>query len=387
MYVLLAGVFALNLGYSVVIPLLTVYMTNELSFSPLTAGSIMAINVGLQKGLTLVGGVLSDRYDRRFILLLGVGLRAVGYALFAVANQVSAVTLAALLASLGGSLLSSPIRAALAQVTSPETRKAAFAARQVASSLGTTIGPMIGAALALYDVRAAFLAGSAVHFPLLLAVLRFVPKLDRSQEEQVLLGRLMLATVTDRAMILFSGMTILFTLLYSQLTVTLPLRAAALAPQGASAEAVAAALFAVNGIEAVVLQFVWLAVSRNVSALNAFRWGNALCGAGLMAAGLAGDLVSLYASVIAFTLGEVMAMPAIDAVVAGIAPERSLGSSYGLSSLAWAVGGALGNTMGGWLSQQGGRGALPWLSVLILGVLVALAARPVAFGKGRALTG
>jgi len=386
-YVLLAGVFALNLGYSVVIPLLTVYMTNELSFSPLTAGSIMAINVGLQKGLTLVGGVLSDRYDRRFILLLGVGLRAVGYALFAVANQVSAVTLAALLASLGGSLLSSPIRAALAQVTSPETRKAAFAARQVASSLGTTIGPMIGAALALYDVRAAFLAGSAVHFPLLLAVLRFVPKLDRSQEEQVLLGRLMLATVTDRAMILFSGMTILFTLLYSQLTVTLPLRAAALAPQGASAEAVAAALFAVNGIEAVVLQFVWLAVSRNVSALNAFRWGNALCGAGLMAAGLAGDLVSLYASVIAFTLGEVMAMPAIDAVVAGIAPERSLGSSYGLSSLAWAVGGALGNTMGGWLSQQGGRGALPWLSVLILGVLVALAARPVAFGKGRALTG
>jgi len=386
-YVLLAGVFALNLGYSVVIPLLTVYMTNELSFSPLTAGSIMAINVGLQKGLTLVGGVLSDRYDRRFILLLGVGLRAVGYALFAVANQVSAVTLAALLASLGGALLSSPIRAALAQVTSPETRKAAFAARQVASSLGTTIGPMIGAALALYDVRAAFLAGSAVHFPLLLAVLRFVPKLDRSQEEQVLLGRLMLATVTDRAMILFSGMTILFTLLYSQLTVTLPLRAAALAPQGASAEAVAAALFAVNGIEAVVLQFVWLAVSRNVSALNAFRWGNALCGAGLMAAGLAGDLVSLYASVIAFTLGEVMAMPAIDAVVAGIAPERSLGSSYGLSSLAWAVGGALGNTMGGWLSQQGGRGALPWLSVLILGVLVALAARPVAFGKGRALTG
>lgn len=78
-------------------------------------------------------------------------------------------------------------------------------------------------------------------------------------------------------------------------------------------------------------------------------------------------------------------MPAIDAVVADLAPESALGSFYGLSSLAWAVGGALGNTLGGWLSQRGGQGPLPWLSFMFVGLVVALAARPAAFGQKRAL--
>lgn len=220
-----------------------------------------------------------------------------------------------------------------------------------------TAGPLVGALLALYDVRAAFLAGSAAHLLLLLAVLRFVPGLGRSQDRQVPVGRLLMATLTHRGMFLFSVMTVLFTLLYSQLTTALPLRAAALAPQGASAAA--ATLFAVNGVGGVVLQLAWVAASRKVAAVNAFRWGTVLCGAGLMAAGFAGNLVWLNAAVVLFTLGEVLAMPAIDAVVAEIAPERALGSFYGMSSLAWAVGGVLGNTLGGWLSQQGSQGPLP----------------------------
>lgn len=383
-YVLLAGFFALNLGYFVVIPLLTVFMTTELAFSPLTAGSIMAIAVGVQKGLTLAGGVLSDRYDRRLILLLGLGLRAAGYALFATATQVWTVTAAALLASLGGALFSTPVRAALAQVTRPDNRQAAFAARQVAGSLGSTLGPLVGAALALYDVRAAFLAGSAAHLLLLLAVLHFVPSLGHSRDRRVHVGRLIRATVTHRAMGLFSVMTVLFTVLYSQLTTTLPLRAASLAPEDASAAA-AATLFAVNGIAGVALQLAWIAASRRVAAPDAFRWGAALCGAGLMAAGYAGDLLALYAAVLLFTLGEVMVLPAIDAVVADLAPEDALGSFYGLSSLAWAVGGALGNTLGGWISQQETLGVLPWLSFLVIGVVVALTTRPKALGMDRAL--
>lgn len=383
--VLLTGFFAMNLGYFMVIPLLAVYMTTELAFSPLTAGSIMAISVGVQKGLTLVGGVLSDRYDRRFILLLGLGLRVIGYALFAASTQVYTVTIAALFASLGGSLFGPPIRAALAQATGPENRQSVFAARQIANNLGATVGPMAGAVLALYDVRSAFLAGSAAHLLLLLAVLRFVPRLGRSQDQRVRFGRLIMATLTNRAMWQFSVMTILFTVIYSQLTTTLPLRAATMAPHSASAAAVAATLFTVNGIGAVVLQLAWIPVSRKVASLNAFRWGAALCGAGLMAAGFAGDLVSLYAAVIVFTLGEVLAMPAIDAVIAEIAPERALGSYYGLSSLAWAVGGALGNTLGGWLSQQGHQGALPWMCFMVLGAAVALAAGKVDPGRQRAL--
>jgi len=386
-YVLLAGFFALNLGYFIVIPLLTVYMTTELAFSPLTAGSIMAITVGVQKGFTLAGGVLADRYDRRLVLLLGLGLRAVGYALFAVAAHVPTVTAAALFASLGGALFSTPIRAALAQAARPENRQAVFAARQIASSLGATVGPMAGALLALFDVRAAFLAGSAAHVLLLLAVLRFVPRLGSAQDRQVCVGQLIAETFTHRTMGLFSVMTVLFTVLYSQLTTTLPLRAAMLAPDGDSAAATAATLFAVNGIGGVALQLAWIAVSRRVAPLSAFRWGSALCGAGLMAAGFAVNLLWLYAAVLLFTLGEVLAMPAIDAVVAEIAPESALGSFYGLSSLAWAVGGAIGNTLGGWIFQQGNQGALPWLSFMILGVAVALAARPAAFARPGALAG
>lgn len=63
----------------------------------------------------------------------------------------------------------------------------------------------------------------------------------------------------------------------------------------------------------------------------------------------------------------------------------ALGSFYGLSSLAWAVGGALGNTLGGWISQQETLGVLPWLSFMVIGFVVALATRPKAFGRDTAL--
>jgi DHA1 family multidrug resistance protein-like MFS transporter len=356
-YILLIGFFAMNMGYFMVVPLLTVYMKSQLGLPALAVGGVMALSVGLQKGLTFLGGLLADRFERRSVLLVGLGLRVAGYALFAFVRDMPELVAAALLSSVGGALFGPPIRAALAQAASPENRQVVFAGRQIANNLGATLGPMAGAALALWDTRFAFLLGSITHVLLIIMVVLFVPRLGMQQARQVTFRELLRTMAVDRSLWLFCAMTILFTLIYSQLTITLPLRALALSPGGdagntATGAAVAASLFTVNGVGAIVLQFLWLPVAKRVPALTSFGWGSLLCGLGLLGAGMAPSLVYLYAAVLVFTLGEVLTMPALDTVIAEIAPPEAMGSYYGIFNLAWAVGSSLGNTFGGWLSDR-----------------------------------
>jgi MFS family permease len=116
--------------------------------------------------------------------------------------------------------------------------------------------------------------------------------------------------------------------------------------------------------------------------------------AGLAVGALASALIPHLGSIIALTvlwgvesLGYAASLPAERAFVADIAGEDVRGTSYGLYTFAYYLGGALGPLAGGWLYDNVGH-AMPFYlntTILILGaLLVAVVLRePRAVGTDR----
>jgi MFS transporter, DHA1 family, multidrug resistance protein len=348
LWVLMAGFFATNAGYFMVIPLVSIYATRDLGRSAAAAGLVVSVAVAVQKSLGLSAGLLADRLGRRRMLLAGLLVRVAGLLAFVPARGLGGLLLAAVLVGLGGAAFGPPIRAGLAARATPQNRQTLFVGRSLANDLGATLGPLLGAGLALYDARLAFVASAAAHGLLAAAVWRWVRTLGTEQgEARPTVRRLLRTLAADRLLWRFAALAVLFTVLYSQLTLTLPLRAGQLAGP-AAAGAAAASLFTVNAVSAIAMQAAWIPASTRVGAGTAFGLGALLCAAGIVGAGLAPSLPLLYAAVVVFTAGEILAFPAADTLVADLAPPSGLASYYGVFNLAWAAGAALGGVLGGW---------------------------------------
>ncbi len=375
LWVLMAGFFATNAGYFMVIPLVSIYTTRDLGLSAAAAGLVVAVGVGVQKSLGLFTGLLADRLGRRRMLLAGLMVRVAGLLAFLPARGLGGLLLAAALVGLGGATFGPPIRAGLAARATPQNRQTLFVGRSLANDLGATVGPLLGAVLALYDTRLAFIVSALAHAALATAACRWVRNLGTEDGTgRPTLPRLFRTVAADRLLWRFGALAVLFTVLYSQLTLTLPLRAGQLAGTAAAAAA-AASLFTVNALSSIAMQAVWIPYSARVPARTAFGAGALLCAAGIVAAGLAPSLPLLYGAVVVFTAGEILAFPAADTLVADISPPASLASYYGVFNLAWAVGASAGSVLGGWALSGAGAGPAAvavWSGFLAAGLAVAV---------------
>jgi DHA1 family multidrug resistance protein-like MFS transporter len=86
---------------------------------------------------------------------------------------------------------------------------------------------------------------------------------------------------------------------------------------------------------------------------------------GLGSIALANSIPALMLCVVLYALGGLFASPMQQTVTAELADPRSLGSYFGVNSLALALGGGLGNLSGGLLYDLGKQLAFPELSWLV----------------------
>jgi DHA1 family multidrug resistance protein-like MFS transporter len=118
-------------------------------------------------------------------------------------------------------------------------------------------------------------------------------------------------------------------------------------------------LFTGNAVLMIAAQYPLLALfSRYLRSPQVAFIGLLLTVAGIGSAAFAGGFAYLMAvTLIIFTLGQILIMPSIDTVVADYAPSGLAASYQGFAGLAAAVGGIIGNTMGGtvygWAREHG----------------------------------
>src|SRR5262249_7074949 len=125
---------------------LVLYLVHA-GYTPVQAGLALGLHGagGVVGGV--VGGRLTDRIGSRHTMLLGNGLAGVLTVGVPAAPGYPAVLAVVILIGLCGNAFRPAAAAALAAHTPPERYTMVFAAQRLATNIGTTVGPLLGAAI------------------------------------------------------------------------------------------------------------------------------------------------------------------------------------------------------------------------------------------------
>jgi MFS family permease len=373
-----ARVWVVSLGILVnqvgnFLPVFIVLYLAGRGYSAGAAGLVLGVSgVGRVLGNAL-GGHLADRIGRRWTIVLSAtttaGLTATVPALGPLPLLVTVVGLIGV-----ASQVYRPAAAAVLSdsVATTRERLAAFGVFRFAMNLGAALGGVVGGVLAGTSYVGLFLGNAAacLLFGVVVAVLlRDPPRpqhddaADRGEGEAAVGYRQALA---DRALVRFLLMTVVAEFAYIQSTVGLPLHVSDLG----LTERDFGLLIGLNGLLVLAFELPLTGAVSRYRPANVLAVGNLLIGAGLALTGLTSGLAMLAATVVVWTLGEMVSSSVAYAYLGTLTPPQMVGRYQGLHGVAYAVGTGAGPLVGGAAYAMG-----PWALWSVVGAAGLVAAR------------
>ncbi|MFD3625434.1 MFS transporter [Streptomyces sp. NPDC058726] len=367
---LLVNQFGVNTGFYLLVPFLATHLTENLGMSAAVVGVVLGIRNLSQQGLFVVGGSASDRLGARGVIIAGCALRTLGFALFALGDELPVLLAASVLSGFAGALFNPAVRTYITQEA--DVRRAeAFALFNVFAATGALVGPLLGSALLLVGFRTSALTAAGIFAVLTVAQALVLPAgkagrgrgTVRADWREVLGNRPFLAFACAMA-----GM---FTL-ENQLYLLLPDGAR----QATGWDGAAGLVFAVGALAGLALQ---LRVTRALKARGQRgRWIAA--GLGLMAlaflppalvADVSGGpdgaldgalrVLPVLAGALLLSLGVMVAQPFVMELIPGFGRTELTGTYFGIFYVVSGIAAAVGNTVVGWAMDTGERSGAPWL--------------------------
>lgn len=405
--VLATGDLVASLGFSLVFPFLTLYLTERLGATAAEAGLVLAGYSICSIVSGAVGGWLADRIGRRTVMVVSVSSTAIVVGLMGQAPDLARIAVCTVALGLVDPAFIPAARAAIADVVEEERRPRAYSLLAVASALGWIAGPSIGAGLATLGYPLLFTSAGILIGCYALIALRWLPEtLPRgphpAAEEPLLAppGNVLvpahLATTDDPPgapgdatgrevdlRLVFGAFLAIATVVHAatfQWVAILPIHAAR---SLAVPTAQWGLLFSINGILIVLLQLrVTTAAERRPKLLVMALAGLCYAAGSLVTAGLAGPgpavAPGLALTIVLVTLGEILLFPIEPAFVSDLSPVRRRGRYQGLFLAATGLGTAIGPPLGG-LCLDAAPGPLVWL--LTAGALVGSSAALAGLGR------
>jgi MFS family permease len=380
--VLFVNQAGINIGFYMLMPYLADHLTNGAGLAVWLVGLILGVRNFSQQGLFLIGGTLADRLGYKPMIMLGCGLRTVGFALFTLSTAVPVLIAASALTGFAGALFNPAARAYLAH-TEPDRRVEAFALFNVFYQTGILIGPLAGILLFRVDFRLVCLSAAAIFALLTVLQWRYLPArtgAEAGSDRAVLTD--WREAFGNRAFVGFAAAMIASYALSFQVYLGLPLEVRRVT----GGESGVVALFAISALLGIAGQLrltTWcekrwrpgqtMSYGLTVMALSFLpltvsQW--------LPAPAL--RLIPLLICAVLLTAGTMMVFPFEMATIAALSGGRLIGTYYGLYNLLSGIGILAGNLLSGAaldLARRTGAAGAPWLLLLAAGLLSALAVR------------
>lgn len=383
---LLVGNFVLNVFDAMTTPFLALHFTRRHGLGPAEAGLLVGL-VALSGTLfALPGGALADRFGALRMGVLGFALNVLG--LVGLAHAESLVSFAAYagLLALGRAFYMPSTLSLLTLLAGPGHEMRMRGYRYMATNVGFSVGPLLGAALGIAGNTKGFLVAAGFNL-LALAFLAVTASalLRRGERDDVMrkprMGDLAADERSKRPRITpWDGLRPTFmklhvmgafvtSLAYAQHQSTLS--QSLLAREGEAGLTLYALLMTVNGVTAVAFQMPMNALSRRVGLRAGLLAGHLCYVLGFLGFALpAGRAWMPVLAMFVFTLGEVLCVLNVGAVPIAASNAADRGRYLGAAQLAQA-GGGLGPMLGGvLLASLGSRDA--WFAVAALVVIAAL---------------
>jgi len=330
-------------------PLLTLFVSDKLGLNQQDVGLLLGIAVFVATLLSLYGGYVIDRFEKRRLLILAMLSSAVGLVLLTCAENLYLTTLTLIVTETASSLFLIGSKAILSDNLPVGQRAKAFSLSYTLSNIGYAVAPMLGVLIAGFFASAPFLIAAAVAF----FSMFLMTGIAKDPGAAPLIGqtqsflKTLVTLKNDRTLIMFTAGCLLSTVVHGRFTFYLSQYLLTTGNPKHTME-IMAALLACNAISVVLLQYQ---IGRFLKREQLRYWiagGTGLFIVGLIGFSLADSLVSWCMAMFIFTLGEMIIYPAEFLFVDTLAPEELRGSYYGAQNLA-ALGGALSPVICGFL--------------------------------------
>lgn len=354
-----------NRAGTMVLPFLVLWLTRERGYGEAQAGMFIGLYGGAALLTAPFAGRWADRVGPATIMKLSLLSTSIVLALFPFARSGWQIAIATVLFSVCSECFRPASMTIVTAASPPEQRRAAFALVRLAINIGMSIGPAIGGFLAEHSFRAIFLvdaATSAAAFLLLLAT-----RLPAHPHEHAAVERpaFPLAALADARLRTFLIALVPIVAVFFQHEAAMPLFLTQDLGLQASTYGL---LFTVNTAIIVLLE-VPISVAL---ASHSLRWsmvtGAFLFAIGFGALALVRTALGVAVTVVIWTFGEMILLPAMAAWVAGISPRGREGEYMGLYTMTFSLGFAIGPWAGTAIYGRYG-GTVLWLATLATGLV------------------
>jgi MFS family permease len=367
-WVVWAGTLVNRVG-TFVEPFLVLYLTQERGLSPSQAGWVLAAyGVGSLPSQP-IGGWLADHLGRRRTLLLATLAAAAALLLLGAARSSAAIAAASLLLGFFGDMYRPASSALVADVVAPDDRPRAYALLFWAINLGFSVAGVTAGLLAsrgfglLFVVDALTFAAFGV---LVYVLIRRDPPRDRwGSPPAEPSGRGYGVVLRDGLMLRLCAITSLNAVVYIQGLIVLPLATTAAGLSLAAYGVIAAT----NGIVIVLVQPVVAARLRRHDRLRVAALSMVVLGVGFGLTAFADSLAGFIATVVVWTLGEVLLAGIPPALVADLAPSDARGRYQGVFGLSFSLAFVVAPLLGTTVYERSGD--LLWAGCLVLALAAA----------------
>lgn len=282
---------------------------------------------------SLAGGYLADRIGRRNTISISMFTTAA--IMMALSRADGFIAIAALTALLGLSaeLYRPAASALLADLTEPRARVTAFAVYRIAVNLGVAVGPAMGGLLADRSFTLLFAVDAATSALFGVIALVALPAVSLHAEAELERRSSWPVIRADRGFVMFLLASLLGGAVFMQFNGALPLQVRALGFSNSTY----GLMMSINGAIVLLCELPLTSITRTHSARRVMALGLVLIGVGFAMTGMRASLGFLVASVVVWSLGEIVFVPVAAAHVANIAPVDMRGRYQGAWAVMWGV--------------------------------------------------
>ena len=364
-----------NRAGTMVLPFLTLYLTVDRKWSAVTAGLALTIYGIASIIVAPLAGRLSDRAGSSLIIKLSLFTSGLLLFVFPFITSVFGILAITAVWAFANESFRPPSMALIGRLTGPAQRKMAFALSRLAVNLGMSIGPVIGGFLAMKSFRTLFyvdgttaiLAGALIAF-MPWRIQEAVPDVAATDSETTAAPEVGYASVLrDRRFVYFLIAMLPVEMVFFQPLAAMPLF---VVRDLQISEAAFGMLLAINTVMIIFMEVPLNTAMSNWSHRSTIALGALLVGVGFGGLAISGGAAMIAATVVVWTVGEMILLPASSAYVSDVAPAAQAGAYMGLYTMGFSLAFAIGPWLGVEVLERLGPVAV-WLGTLGCGCLTA----------------
>ncbi len=369
-WLLFWGLLISTIGSSMIWPFLLIYVSRRLNLQLTAAASLMTINAAAAVVAALTAGPILDRFGRKWVMVVSLGMVGLSYIFLASADSYGAFAILMALSGAFTPLYRVGADAMMADLIPVEKRMDAYSLLRMSNNIGVSLGPAIGGWIATTSYSIAFFI-AATGMSIYGMIIAFLAKETLSAEIKAQVAQTVEKfggygkIFRDREFMFFIGIFVLNQVVASMLWIIMPVYANS---NFGVPESLYGFIPTTNALMVVFLQLWVTRKTKRHSPYLVLAIGALFYAVGVGSVALAWGFSAFLMAMVIATVGELVMTPTATTLVATLAPADMRGRYMSIYSLTWNVAAGIGPLLGGFMGDNFGPKST-WIGGFLIGVL------------------